>query len=62
MINDQRQLIAYLATLLALVILVAISAWLAAVGKLTEAAGTGAAVVGLIGVLKMPPHPGAPPD
>lgn len=49
-----HDLIAYLATLAAIVALVAIAALLAALGKYSEAIGVGAAVTGLIGVIKLP--------
>lgn len=49
-----HSLIAYLATLFAIVTLVAIGAALAYAGKYSEAIGVGAAVTGLIGVIKLP--------
>jgi hypothetical protein len=52
--TEQHQLIAYLATLGAIVALVAIGAALAATGKSLEAVGVAAAVTGLIGVIKLP--------
>lgn len=52
--TEKHDLIAYLATLLAIVVLVGIAAYCAAHGKLTEAVGVGAAVTGLIGVMRMP--------
>jgi hypothetical protein len=50
----QHQLIAYLATLCAIVALVAIGAVLAYNGRSVEAVGVAAAVTGLIGVIKLP--------
>ena len=52
--NDRNQLIAYLSTLGAIVMLVAIGAVLAYNGKSVEAVGVAAAVTGLIGVIKLP--------
>lgn len=52
--NDRIQLIAYLATLSAIVLLVGIAAVLAFNGKYSEAIGVSAAVTGLIGVIKLP--------
>ena len=49
-----EQLIAFLATLAAIVALVIVAAVLAYNGKLSEAVGVGAAVTGLIGVIKQP--------
>lgn len=49
--NDRHQLIAFLATLCAIVILVALGAYMASVGKSAEALGIGGAVTGLIGVI-----------
>ena len=49
-----EQLIAYLATLAAIVILVGIAAFCSASGRSMEAIGVGAAVTGLIGVIRMP--------
>lgn len=49
--EKQHTLIAFLATLTAIVVLVLAGAWLANTGKSTEALGIGAAVTGLIGVL-----------
>jgi len=57
--TERHQLIAYLATLGAIVALVAIGAALAATGKSLEAVGVAAAVTGLIGVIKIP-SPRAP--
>lgn len=50
----REQLIAYLATLGAIVVLVGIAAFCAASGRSLEAVGVGAAVTGLIGVIRMP--------
>lgn len=52
--TERHQLIAYLATLAAIVALVGIGAALAATGKSLEAVGVAAAVTGLIGVIKLP--------
>ena len=52
--SERAQLIAYLATLSAIVLLVAIAALLAFNGKYSEAIGVSAAVTGLIGVIKLP--------
>lgn len=72
--TTRHDLWAYMATLAAIVTLTGIAAWLASNGKLTEAVGTGAAITGLIGVMRMPvaqiaPHTdsgninvGAPPE
>jgi len=49
--TDRHQLIAFLATLVAIVILVALGAYMASVGKPAEALGIGGAVTGLIGVI-----------
>ncbi len=49
--NEQHSLIAFLATLAAIVILVLVGAWMAGQGKNAEALGIGAAVTGLIGVI-----------
>lgn len=46
-----HNLIAFLATLLAIVILVVIGAWMASTGRPAEALGIGGAVTGLIGVI-----------
>ncbi len=51
MIGQRHSLIAYIATLVAVVLLVGIGAALAAWGKYSEALGVGGAVTGLIGVL-----------
>lgn len=50
----REQLIAYLATLLAIVLLVLIAALLARTGRSLEAVGVGGAITGLIGVIRMP--------
>ena len=52
--TDRHQLVAYLATLLAIVVLVGIAAVCAATGRSLEAVGVGGAVTGLIGVIRMP--------
>jgi hypothetical protein len=49
--TQHHSIIAYIATLVAVVLMVAISAWLAAYGRYSEALGVGGAVTGLIGVL-----------
>ncbi len=49
--NENHQLIAFLSVLGAIVILVALGAFLSARGQSTEALGIGAAVTGLIGVI-----------
>lgn len=49
--NDRHALIAFLACLVAIVILVLCGAWLAVHGKSSEALGIGGAVTGLIGVI-----------
>ena len=49
--NERHQLIAFLSVLAAIVILVALGAFLSARGQSTEALGIGAAVTGLIGVI-----------
>ena len=49
--NDRYQLVAFLATLCAIVILVALGAYMATQGKSAEALGIGGAVTGLIGVI-----------
>lgn len=51
MTNEHHNLIAFLATLTAIVILVLAGAFLATQGKSAEALGIGAAVTGLIGVM-----------
>ena len=52
--TERHQLIAYLATLGAIVALVGLGAILAYNGKSVEAVGVAAAVTGLIGVIKLP--------
>ena len=52
--NDTHQLIAYVATLFAILYLVTVAAVLAYNGRYSEAIGVGAAVTGLIGVIKLP--------
>lgn len=52
--SERHSLIAYLATLAAIVILVVIAAVLAFHGKYSEAIGIGAAITGLIGVIRLP--------
>jgi hypothetical protein len=52
--TEKHQLVAYLATLLAIVTLVGLGAILAYNGKSVEAVGVAAAVTGLIGVIKLP--------
>ena len=54
MTSERFELIAYLSTLGAIVVLVAIAAVLAGFGKYSEAIGVSAAVTGLIGVIKIP--------
>jgi hypothetical protein len=49
--QDKAQLIAFLATLTAIVVLVCVGAYVADMGKSTEALGIGAAATGLIGVI-----------
>jgi hypothetical protein len=49
-----HMLIAYIATLVAIVILVGMGVWASATGHSIEAVGVGAAVTGLIGVIKSP--------
>lgn len=49
--TEKHTLIAFLATLAAIVILVSLGAYMAAQGKSTEALGIGGAVTGLIGVI-----------
>lgn len=46
-----HNLIAFLATLLAIVVLVLVGAWMASTGRPAEALGIGGAVTGLIGVI-----------
>ncbi len=52
--TDRLALIAYLATLGAICFLVSVAAVLAYHGRYSEAIGVGAAVTGLIGVIKLP--------
>lgn len=52
--TEHNQLVAYLATLGAIVVLVGIAAFCAAHGRSLEAVGVGGAVTGLIGVIRMP--------
>lgn len=52
--SDRAQLLAYLATLTAIVLLVGIAAILAFHERYSEAIGVSAAVTGLIGVIKLP--------
>lgn len=49
--NNKLSLIAFLAVLLAIVVLVGMACVMAAMDKSIEAAGIGAAVTGLIGVI-----------
>ncbi len=49
--TERATLIAFLATLAAIVVLVALGAYMASQGKSTEALGIGGAVTGLIGVI-----------
>lgn len=56
----REQLIGYLATLFAIVILVVIAAVVSANGHSLEAVGVSAAVTGLIGVIRMPTSRTAP--
>jgi hypothetical protein len=49
--TTHHNLIAFLATLVAIVILVSVGAYMAANGKPAEALGIGGAVTGLIGVI-----------
>lgn len=49
--NERHILIAFLATLVAIVVLVIVGAIMAAQGKSAEALGIGGAVTGLIGVI-----------
>jgi hypothetical protein len=46
-----HNLIAFLATLVAIVVLVIVGAWMASTGRPAEALGIGGAVTGLIGVI-----------
>ena len=48
--SQRHSLAAYVATLVAIIILVGIGAWLAATGAKYEALGVGGAVTGLIGI------------
>ena len=52
--SPREQLIAYVATLIAIVLLVAIAALVACLGHPVEALGVGAAVTGLIGLSRSP--------
>ncbi len=49
--TERHTLVAFLATLSAIVVLVALGAYVGGLGKSTEALGIGAAVTGLIGVI-----------
>ena len=49
--TDRDNLIAFLAVLVAIVLLVALGAWMSISGRSTEALGIGGAVTGLIGVI-----------
>lgn len=49
--NQFHALIAFLSTLVAIVILVLVGAWMAINGRNAEALGIGGAVTGLIGVI-----------
>jgi hypothetical protein len=49
--NEHHNLVAFLATLVAIVVLVIVGALMAANGKPAEALGIGGAVTGLIGVI-----------
>ena len=49
--DNRENIIAFLATLLAIVLLVGLGAFMAGQGKPTEALGIGGAVTGLIGVI-----------
>ena len=49
--NQHHSLIAFLATLAAIVLLVVTGAWMALNGRNAEALGIGGAVTGLIGVI-----------
>jgi len=49
--NEAHGLIAFLATLLAIIILVLAGGWMAINGRNVEALGIGGAVTGLIGVI-----------
>jgi hypothetical protein len=50
-VSDKHTLIAFISTLVAIVVLVLAGAYVATLGKSTEALGIGAAVTGLIGVI-----------
>ena len=52
--EDNHSLYAFYATLAAICYLVTIGAVLASIGRYSEALGVGAAVTGLIGVIKLP--------
>lgn len=52
--SDRLEFLAYIATLVAIIALVAIAAALAVYDKNIEAVGVGAAVTGLIGVMRAP--------
>lgn len=54
MTHNAFEFYAFLATLAAIVVLVAIGVAAACLGHNTEAIGVGAAVTGLIGVIRMP--------
>lgn len=62
--NEHHNLIAFLATLCAIVVLVIVGAFLATQGKSAEALGISAAVAGLIGVIGTfrPKQPAQEPD
>lgn len=49
--SERHNIIAFLSTLIAIVLLVALGAYMAGQGKSTEALGIGGAVTGLIGVI-----------
>ena len=49
--TTHHNLIAFLATLVAIVVLVLVGAWMASTGRPAEALGIGGAVTGLIGVI-----------
>lgn len=49
--TTHHNLIAFLATLVAIVVLVLVGAWMASMGRPAEALGIGGAVTGLIGVI-----------
>ena len=52
--SQTHMLVAYIATLFAIVILVGMGVWASTTGHSIEAVGVGAAVTGLIGVIKSP--------